>query len=435
MFRLPARLLWICSLVIALLSGFGCESISSLFLNNNRNKYRIASGACFVVVLLLMCYLMFKSDGYLTFTTGANQILKLQTSYLMMAFLGASTAIFLASFSRKAAIGGALILCLTCSCELCVHSHHILRTIPLTSYRGETKIITFLKEHLRHQRVLADQKLLSDHEAWDHQILKIQGYEPVPLSRLGLLAAAAFPQPDANTVMAGFNTPKLKIARQPILDLMGIKYAILQTDSHIKLKGWRTIAAGSIPEEFSLRGSQPSQLPYLILENETPLPRAFVVGSTRPLNPDESINNIVSAISTVQPRKEVLLQRDVLPQGKRQTYKAAEIIKATPNHLQIRAELNEPGYLILSDIYYSGWSARINENLIPILPADFSLRAIPLTAGKHDVHLSFTPPGFKIGRIISIMALAIILILLIVPLCQSSISAQSMQFPNQNRHI
>lgn len=434
MFRLPARLLWICSLVIAMLAGFGCESISSLFLRKSRKIYLRTSGACFAVAILLMCYLMFNFNGHLTFTSGPNQISKLQSFYLLMAILGVSAAIFLASFSRKAAIGGVLILCMACSWELCAHSNQILRTIPLTSLRGETKIIKFLKEHLGQQRVLVNQKLISDYEAWNHQILKIQGYEPVSLVRLSLLAHAAFPQPDTTTVMAGFNPPKLKIAHQPVLELMGIKYAILQTNRPIKLKGWRTIESGSIPEDFSLRGSQPDQIPYLILENENPLPRAFIVGNTRPLNQIESSKQMISAISKLQPRKEVLLQEDRLPRGKRQPYKVAEIINATPNHLQIRAELEEPGYLILSDIYYPGWTARVDNNSTPILPADYSLRAIPLPAGKHDIHLSFTPPGFKVGRLISIMTLAIILVLLIAPLYQSPISAHSMRFLFRSRY-
>ena len=434
MFRLPARLLWICSLVIAMLAGFGCESISSLLLQKKRMIYRRISGVCFAVVLLLMCYLMFNSNGHLTLTSGSNQILKLQSFNLLMAILGVSTAIFLASFSRKATIGGALILCLACSWELCSHSNQILRTVPLSSFREETIIIKFLKKNLGQQRVLVTQNLINDNEAWNHQILKVQGYEPVSLERFSLLAAAAFPQPDTTTVMAGFNTPKLKIANQPILDLMGIKYAILQTDTQIKLKGWRRIASGSIPEAFSLRGSQPYQIPYLIMENENPLPRAYIVGDARSLNPKESSKKIISAISKVRPRKEVLLQQDILPQGTRQSYKAAEIINETPGHLQIKAEVNEPGYLILSDIYCPGWSARVNNNPTPILPANYSLRAIPLPAGKNDIHLSFTPPGFKVGCLISIMTFTIILILLIAPFYQNSISAHSMRALMKPRH-
>jgi len=414
MFRIPARFLWLCSLVFAMLAGFGSESISSLFLNPARKKYRNISIVCFAAGLLFLTYLVFFSQGLVSLKINPEKIIKLQLLSLTVAVIGISASIFAACFSRKTAVGGIILLCVLCSWELSVHSKQILRTIPQTSFRDETKITKFLKENLGQHRVLVDQKLLSDREAWNSQILKIQGYEPVPLTRLGLLAAAAFPQKDAALMMAGYSAPQLSTARQPLLDLMSLKYAILQTDQRVEYAGWKIIEQGSIPEEFVLRNSEPIQIPYLILENTKPLPRAFLVGHTEPLNPNEASTQIVDKIAKIQPRNEVLLPRDVLPEGKRQSYKAAKITKASPNHLQILAELDAPGYLVLSDIYYPGWSARIKETEAPILPADFSLRAIPLPAGNHEVRLSFTPPGFKIGRIISIMTLAIILILLLM---------------------
>ncbi|MCA9023181.1 MAG: YfhO family protein, partial [Planctomycetaceae bacterium] len=271
-----------------------------------------------------------------------------------------------------------------------------------------------LKQNLGQHRVLVDQSLLSDSEAWNHQIRKVQGYEPVPLVRLSLLAAATFPQPDAALMMAGYSEPQLATARQPLLNLMSIKYAILQTDQRIEPAGWKIIEQGTIPDEFVIRGSEAASIPYLILENTNPLPRAFLTGKTKPLNSHEQSPQIVDSIANMQPRNEVLLPQDLLPAGKRQTFKAAEILNTSPNQLQIMAELDAPGYLILSDIFYPGWTARTNETDIPVLPADFSLRAIPLPAGKHQVQLTYDPPGFKIGRVITMTTLVITFILLIM---------------------
>ncbi|WP_145215662.1 glycosyltransferase family protein [Gimesia alba] len=416
MFRIPARMMWICSLVIAMLAGFGSEAIASLFLNSARKRYRNFAIVCFTAVLLFLASLLIYSGGFVSLNLNPGQIMKLQLISIMIAVMGVSAAVFSACLSRKTAIGGVILLCILCSWELSLHSAHILRTIPQTSFREETKIIEFLKENLGQHRVLVGQKLLSDREAWKHQILKVQGYEPVPLVRLGLLAAATFPQPDAALMMAGYSEPQLNTARPPLLNLMSIKYAILQTDQKIELVGWKIIERGTIPEEFALRNTESAHVPYLILENTNPIPRAFLTGKTKPLNPNEPSKQIVDSIANVQPRDEILMSQDLLPAGKRQTYQAAEILKATPNQLQIMAELDAPGYLVLSDIFYPGWSARVKTADLPVLPADFSLRAIPLPAGKHQILLSYEPPGFKIGRIITITTLAIILILLLMPL-------------------
>lgn len=414
MFRMPARLLWICSLVIAMLAGFGCESIYTLYQNPARKKYRLSCGIVFCLAAIGFGYLMYRSHGSLTLPGDMlASAARIQMAFSLVALLGLCAAIGLATVSRKAALAGTILLCTICTWELAGYSDAILRTIPTASFRGKTEITRFLKTHLGEQRVLVDQKLLSDREAWHNQILKIQGYEPVPLVRLGLLAAATFPQSDAPLMMAGYSEPQLKTARQPLLNLMGVKYAILQTDQPVKLEGWQTVAQGSVPAEFHLRGEASSEIPYVILKNRNPLPRAFIVGQARPLNQNQPSRKIVSAIADLQPKQEVLLPQDLLPQGERQAYTAAEIQQATPNALTIQAQLDSPGYLIISDIYYPGWTAQLGEQELPVLPANFSLRAIPLPAGQHQVQLSYIPPGFKLGRIISVTALAILLILLV----------------------
>ncbi|QDT89380.1 YfhO family protein [Gimesia algae] len=413
MFRLPARLLWICSLAVALLAGFGCETLIRLSESERKKIYRLIIGVFFAVALLGMGYQFVRSNGIIAFNMGTEQTFRIQLAWLFTAISAGFISLFLASFTRKTAIAGTLFLGLICTWELCAHSHQILQTVPQNSFRGETKLITFLKKNLGQHRVLVNQRLLSDREAWQHQIMKIQGYEPVPLVRLGLLAAAAFPQPDAAPMMAGFESPDLLIARKPLLDLMSIKYVILQTDQEPEIEGWKAIERGMLPEEFVMRNTQTQQLPYLILENLNPLPRAYITGSVSQFDPNQPSQKIVAAISKVQPRNEVLLQQDVLPRGDRQTFTAAHISNVTPNQLTIEASLTAPGYLVVSDIYYPGWTARIDNQELPVLPADYSLRAIPLPAGKHQVELSFMPPGFQIGRLISLTTLMLLLVQLL----------------------
>ncbi|QDU14631.1 Bacterial membrane protein YfhO [Gimesia maris] len=413
MFRLPVRLLWLCSLAVAMLAGFGCESLFRLSQSQHRKLLRLIIGIGLTAVLLLMGYQLFQSQGEITFNMGTKQTFRIQLAWFFAAITTVFITLFLASFSRKSAIAGTLLLSLICTWELSTHAHQILRTVPQSSFRGETKLITFLKANLGEHRVLVNQKLLSDREAWQHQIMKIQGYDPVPLTRLGLLAAAAFPQPDAAAMMAGFKSPDLLTARKPLLDLMSIKYVILQTDQKQEIEGWKTIDQGTIPEEFHLQNSTHEQLPYLILENLNPLPRTYLTGDIKLFNANQPGQKIVAAISGVQPRNEVLLQQDVLPRGKRQAFSVATISHATPSQLTIEASLTSPGYLVMSDIYYPGWTARTGSQDLPVLPADYSLRAIPLPAGEHQIELSYIPPGFQIGRIISITALVLLLIQLL----------------------
>ncbi|QDT27089.1 Bacterial membrane protein YfhO [Gimesia panareensis] len=413
MFRIPGRLIWICSLAVALLAGFGSEWVYQIFQTTNRKTYRLIAGICFVTGLVTLGGLLIASQGYLPLPRSSGPEFRIQLSYCLLGILGLSLAIFLGSLSRKAALGGMLTLCLCCTAELAWYNFQIYQTIPQSGIRDETPISVYLNEHLQGQRVLVNQVLLSDREAWQNRIYKIQGYEPVPLVRLGLLAAATFPEKHNAIVMAGYNSPDLKQANGPLLDLMNVKYAVLPTREPVELEGWRTVLQGTVPQEFTPRGSKPRQIPFVILENENPLPRAFVVGQTRALNPDQDSRKIVSTLEKLKPRQELLLQQDLLPSGKREPFQAARIHDEKPNSLRIEAHLNAPGYLVISDIYYPGWTAHLGEQELPVLPADYALRAIPLPAGQHEVQLSYVPPGYQLGRVISLTALAVLFVLLV----------------------
>ena len=53
------------------------------------------------------------------------------------------------------------------------------------------------------------------------------------------------------------------------------------------------------------------------------------------------------------------------------------------------------GFLILSDGYYPGWRAKVDDTEVKILRANLAFRAIPLSGGHHKVEMEFAPPVFK----------------------------------------
>ena len=65
----------------------------------------------------------------------------------------------------------------------------------------------------------------------------------------------------------------------------------------------------------------------------------------------------------------------------------------------------ERSLLLLSDTYYPGWKAFINEREVRILRADYNFRAIPLEAGEHDIQFTYDPLSFKIGVLVSLLTL------------------------------
>jgi hypothetical protein len=79
------------------------------------------------------------------------------------------------------------------------------------------------------------------------------------------------------------------------------------------------------------------------------------------------------------------------------TSSSVRIRSYEPDLVKIDAFLPRPGYLLLLDTYFPGWTATANGEPAPILRADYNFRAVPLPPGKSTVCFSYRPQSLRIG--------------------------------------
>ncbi|MBC6936117.1 MAG: hypothetical protein DWB42_09785 [Chloroflexi bacterium] len=72
----------------------------------------------------------------------------------------------------------------------------------------------------------------------------------------------------------------------------------------------------------------------------------------------------------------------------------ASIETYTPTHIEITANTDTGGWLVLTDAYFPGWQAQINGQAAPVYRADVMFRAVRLPAGKSRVVFTFIPTGW-----------------------------------------
>ena len=58
--------------------------------------------------------------------------------------------------------------------------------------------------------------------------------------------------------------------------------------------------------------------------------------------------------------------------------------------------------LVLNDAFYAGWTASVDGNPVPILPANGAVRAVPLPPGPHQVVFTYRTPGLAAGAWVSL---------------------------------
>jgi len=67
------------------------------------------------------------------------------------------------------------------------------------------------------------------------------------------------------------------------------------------------------------------------------------------------------------------------------------------------------GMLVLSEMYYPGWTATVNGKASKIYRVDGALRGIAVSAGPNKVELEYAPFSFRAGAALSLLTLACVL--------------------------
>ena len=215
-------------------------------------------------------------------------------------------------------------------------------------------------------------------------------------------------------------------AQTNLLNLLNVKYVISPID--FKAAGYRMLeengAHPGLSPGFLGRNTEPrlqSGRMYKkvnIYENENFLPRAFLAQKAVVIKDEKEILKKLKS-KEFKPSDEVILE-EVLDSAFRaslEQYSSSErakqvsregsvrILKYEPSYVEIEAQTDAPGFLVLGDTYYPGWKAHVDRKLSRIYKADYTLRAVYLEPGKHIVKFTYDPFSFKIGAIITLVTL------------------------------
>ena len=85
---------------------------------------------------------------------------------------------------------------------------------------------------------------------------------------------------------------------------------------------------------------------------------------------------------------------------------------AYPDDAHAIVDVRSPtgGLVVLHDSFDRGWSATIDAKPAEILPVNILSRGVIVPRGVHRIVFSYSPPGFRIGVVISLMTLALLIV-------------------------
>jgi hypothetical protein len=108
---------------------------------------------------------------------------------------------------------------------------------------------------------------------------------------------------------------------------------------------------------------------------------------------------------------------NILGQAKKQTNNSiVQITDYKPNHLTYKVSSNQGGVVVFSEIYYPGWTATVDGKKVELGRVNYVLRALNITAGKHEVILDFHPSSVAETETVAYVGY-LVLILLVLFAC------------------
>jgi hypothetical protein len=140
-----------------------------------------------------------------------------------------------------------------------------------------------------------------------------------------------------------------------------------------------------------------------------PFPRAWVVHAVDVIPNQEEALSRLSADEFDLRRAAVLAEPLDVPLGSTIDGSTAQVTAFAPHRITLEVDAADEGLLILSEVYYSGWHASVDDRPVRLIRADALLRAIPIPEGHHTVHVWYAPPTGCLG--VGISALALILVI------------------------
>jgi len=197
------------------------------------------------------------------------------------------------------------------------------------------------------------------------------------------------------------------ISATQLLNLYGVKYVIsispVEETSRCELIYARIEGLQGEKEDL-LKGNTIKLYKY-----RSPFPRAWLVKDFKVMDSKAIFSRIIQ--KGFDPGQEVFLEEEI-KMGKTLSNHGVEnnkveFISEVNNRLQLRVETKEDSLLVLSDTYYPGWKVFVDGNPEMIYRANYTFRAVPLSAGTHQVKFVYDPLSFKLGAGVTLLGILV----------------------------
>jgi len=291
------------------------------------------------------------------------------TAFLMLSILAVNVAVASRRFAQPAAI----LLVVLLVVDLALRYGNFYAPTPISKAFARDWTIDFLERERQNGE------------------FRIAVYDTAHTNYFGLfgLESATGHHPFPTIRYASF-LPLLKLPK--VASLAGVKYYIIYGKD-----------SNGVPYDPPIVRADQVSFTKVPIE---PMPRAFLVYHARVMQKEQVLDAMQEY--DFDPGKEVILERApsgiTLPAGEIAPG-SATVVSRSAGEVAVETESTADSLLVLTETFYPGWIAEVDGARTEVLRADYVFRAVPLSAGKHEVLFRFRSQSFLVGAAISFLAI------------------------------
>ena len=416
-FRGPAMIFFLAAFSLVALAGLGLDYVLRGVKEDDARKTTrtaLVGGAIPLALLLLLASLKGPMMSLLRSTTiqTSQKLEALAANYpamlggLLFAAVFAALGVLLVRLfinhrlkpvAFAAGLAAVMVLDIGLSLNLWNESRGYIRGVPPPKeYFAPDEAVAFLKQDTSLYRVLPWFYERSDDGILAYNgIQSVAGQMPNPLQVyqdfLGSGSSVMF-RPD-NLLNPNF------------VNLANIKYVIAPTlpddASRYDAQTQQTIAR--IRPYLSQPRFEPvfAGQKYSVYRNKDVLPRAFVAPAFQVVADKQELLTAMLRPDLNSARTVLLYKNPGFVPGPDTVAGAAQVVKYDCNEVKVKADVTAPGLLVLTDCYVPDWKAYVDGKPAPVLQAFHTFRAVPLSAGQHEVVFRYESPWYRLGSYVS----------------------------------
>ncbi|MEI6633346.1 MAG: hypothetical protein WCP22_05935 [Chlamydiota bacterium] len=208
------------------------------------------------------------------------------------------------------------------------------------------------------------------------------GYGPLGISRYMELVGSDW---------VGCTTDQF-VSNIPLFSMLNLRYLLCAEELGSRIESYRE-PGDRAPYRKIWEGDEQA-----IYENTDWLPRAWLVARARAVRSYAEARGILTDPSAgFNPREEALVQMENPLPPLAPSAGTVDRVRTLPNEITVAYRAPGPNILVLSEIHYPGWKARVDGIDAKILQVNGILRGVIAPGGAHEVEFRYRPRSFIAG--------------------------------------